>query len=145
MIAQLDNYLSATQLGVTVASLGLGWIGEPAFAGLVGAVIGLPGWWSHTTSHALSATVRARTHLAVVMDQGRPIGLITMEDILEEIVGRIEDEYPRQPKVFLKDALAGGGVALDLAVQTPEVRCRRHGVPPRSSRANCSAARMSPK
>ncbi|HEY0591264.1 MAG TPA: CNNM domain-containing protein, partial [Thermoanaerobaculia bacterium] len=31
----LDAYLSATQLGITLASLALGWIGEPAFAGLI--------------------------------------------------------------------------------------------------------------
>ena len=29
---QLDAYLSACQLGITLSSLGLGWIGEPAFA-----------------------------------------------------------------------------------------------------------------
>ncbi|GAA0705320.1 hemolysin family protein [Dokdonella soli] len=31
----LDAYLSACQLGITLASLALGWIGEPAFAGLL--------------------------------------------------------------------------------------------------------------
>jgi CBS domain containing-hemolysin-like protein len=31
----LDAYLSACQLGITLASLGLGWIGEPAFAHLM--------------------------------------------------------------------------------------------------------------
>src|SRR5687768_18545873 len=31
----LDAYLSATQLGITLASLALGWIGEPAFAHLI--------------------------------------------------------------------------------------------------------------
>lgn len=32
----LDAYLSACQLGITLASLALGWIGEPAFARLIG-------------------------------------------------------------------------------------------------------------
>lgn len=32
---RLDAYLSACQLGITLASLGLGWVGEPAFAHLM--------------------------------------------------------------------------------------------------------------
>ncbi|HCU23504.1 MAG TPA: hypothetical protein DF383_00690 [Deltaproteobacteria bacterium] len=35
IVLNLNAYLSATQLGVTLASLGLGWIGEPAFAALL--------------------------------------------------------------------------------------------------------------
>src|SRR2546427_8252587 len=35
---RLDAFLSATQLGVTLTSLGLGWIGEPAFAHLLAPV-----------------------------------------------------------------------------------------------------------
>jgi CBS domain containing-hemolysin-like protein len=40
---QLDAYLSACQLGITLASLGLGWIGEPAFATLLHPLFALFG------------------------------------------------------------------------------------------------------
>ena len=35
MLRHLDAYLSASQLGITLASLALGWVGEPAFAWVV--------------------------------------------------------------------------------------------------------------
>lgn len=35
IIRHLDPYLSATQLGITLASLGLGWVGEPAMESLL--------------------------------------------------------------------------------------------------------------
>ena len=320
MVLHLDRYLAATQLGITVASLGLGWIGEPAFAGMVEAVIGLPGWWSPAVSHSASIAVafliitflhillgelapkslairraeystlaiaypmlwayrlfylpmvvlngasnlilrligldvshpdvahtehelrillstaqttsgfslnrllmlenifdlghqtvkdamipwsrvlhlsRSATrervmqvlaehrysrwpvldrasgvptgyllmrdivaqsspdadwarlvrplrtvgphdnleaimqllqkdgaNMAVVVEGGRAVGLITLEDILEEIVGRIEDEYPRLPRLFLKEALTAGGVMLELPSETPDEAIR---------------------
>ncbi len=51
---QLDAYLSACQLGITLASLGLGWIGEPAFASLLEPVFIMIGGISSKASHAIS-------------------------------------------------------------------------------------------
>lgn len=38
-IDNLDDYLAVTQLGITIASLGLGWVGEPAVAALIEPVL----------------------------------------------------------------------------------------------------------
>ena len=44
MTKDLDAYLSATQVGITLASLALGWIGEPAFAHLIRPLVSwIPG------------------------------------------------------------------------------------------------------
>ena len=40
IVDNLDASLSATQLGITLASLGLGWVGEPVFADLLEPVMG---------------------------------------------------------------------------------------------------------
>lgn len=38
-VRHIDRYLAACQLGITLASLGLGWLGEPAFAHLIEPVL----------------------------------------------------------------------------------------------------------
>ncbi|MEZ0314095.1 MAG: hemolysin family protein [Myxococcota bacterium] len=54
---RLDVYLSANQLGVTLASLGLGWLGEPAFARLLAPYLSSFGDWSGIASHGLAAAL----------------------------------------------------------------------------------------
>lgn len=51
---QLDTYLSACQLGITLASLALGWIGEPAFASMLTPLFELLQLHSEKTVHLIS-------------------------------------------------------------------------------------------
>jgi putative hemolysin len=54
----LDSNLAATQLGITISSLALGWIGEPALAHQIAPMLGaLPGTIAVATSHAISVAV----------------------------------------------------------------------------------------
>ena len=56
MVRHLDAYLSATQLGITLSSLALGWIGEPAFAWIFGPVIRLFPDVTPAMEHSISLT-----------------------------------------------------------------------------------------
>lgn len=74
VISHLDSYLSATQLGITLASLGLGWIGEPAFASLFTSLFDLTGAWSTAASHsaAVVASFLVITILHVIVGELAP-------------------------------------------------------------------------
>jgi len=45
--------------------------------------------------------IRQRTHMAIVVDEyGSVAGLVTIEDLVEEIVGDIQDEYDREENLY---------------------------------------------
>ena len=71
-------------------------------ADLVRPVVRLPD--TVRVLHALSSMRRDRSHLAIVVDEyGGTAGIVTMEDLVEELVGDINDEYdvvqPERPRV----------------------------------------------
>jgi len=70
----MDAYLSLTQLGITAASLGLGWIGEPAVAALLQPLFVGIGVDSEVTVHSLSFLVAflSITFLHVVLGELAP-------------------------------------------------------------------------
>lgn len=77
IVHNLDSALSATQLGITLASLGLGWVGEPVFASLLHPVME----WVHIKTpemqHRISFAVgfTAITFLHIVLGELAPKSL----------------------------------------------------------------------
>src|SRR5579859_629427 len=57
-IERLDSYIASTQLGITLASLALGWIGEPAVADLFyPLLVYLPAEWRDTIGRGFASIV----------------------------------------------------------------------------------------
>ncbi len=68
MSNQLDTYLSATQLGITLSSLALGWIGEPAVARLIESPLkefGIDGILVHTIAFTIAFTLITLLHVVL--------------------------------------------------------------------------------
>jgi CBS domain containing-hemolysin-like protein len=58
MIGDPTRFFAATQLGNTMASLALGWVGEPAVARLIQPLLaGLPSAWAEAGSHSLAVGI----------------------------------------------------------------------------------------
>ena len=71
----IDLSVSGAQLGITVASLGLGWIGETAIADTIGRLfVQLPGAWASIATHATAIAIAFLliTYLHVVLGEQVP-------------------------------------------------------------------------
>jgi CBS domain containing-hemolysin-like protein len=56
-----------------------------------------------TVDDLLHELQRRKVHLAIVLDEyGGTAGLVTIEDLLEEIVGEIQDEYDEEEPMIVK-------------------------------------------
>ncbi|MBK7834852.1 MAG: HlyC/CorC family transporter [Gemmatimonadetes bacterium] len=86
-LADLDRYISGTQLGITLASLALGWIGEPALAVVVDRMlaqfgIDVPPGMAHTAAGTITAFAII-TFLHIVLGELAPksVALVMPERI----------------------------------------------------------------
>ena len=78
IVRHLDAYIAACQLGITMTSLALGWIGEPALAGLIEPPLeAIVGTFAPAASHAVSTGVAFAliTALHIVLGELAPKGV----------------------------------------------------------------------
>lgn len=84
VINNLNAYLSACQLGITLASLGLGWIGEPAFAKMLMPIFNLfsiPATVIHSISTVLGFSLITGLHIVLGELAPKSISIINTEKI----------------------------------------------------------------
>ncbi len=85
---ELDEALSVTQLGITLASLGLGWVGEPFVAELILPIthdLGLNSAIGHTISFALAFTIITSLHIILGELTPKSMAISATEKILLSI------------------------------------------------------------
>ena len=81
----LDYSLSVTQFGITLASLGLGWVGEPAIAALILPVTraaGLPDEVGHTAALAVAFTIITSLHIVLGELTPKSMAIANVEHIM---------------------------------------------------------------
>jgi CBS domain containing-hemolysin-like protein len=78
-----------------------------------------------TLSNALEQMIRENAHIACVTGPGGTIvGLLTLEDVMEELVGNIGDEYDRLPTHLHALAwgwIVGGGATMQQLAKTVDI------------------------
>lgn len=84
-VDHLDSYIAACQLGITIASLALGWIGEPALAGLIEPALGAVG--GHAVGFAVAFALITALHVIAGELAPKGIALQYAEGVSLIIVG----------------------------------------------------------
>lgn len=96
VIHNLDAYLSACQLGITLASLGLGWLGEPAVAHLLHPVFryfGLPEALVGTVSFIVAFSVITFLHIVLGELAPKTFAIQKTEGVAMAVAGPIQLFY----------------------------------------------------
>ena len=124
---RLNEYLSATQLGVTLSSLALGWLGEPALAQLLReplSLVGLSGAVVHAIAATLAFAIISMLHIVLGELVPKSLAIIQPEQVsrltaapmtaffyatypLLVLFTRLSDLILRSAGVSSKDEVAG--------------------------------------
>ena len=117
VVSQLTAYLSACQLGITGASLGLGWVGEGAFARIFEPLFRALGPNAAAAAHAVALTLAFTliTVLHIVLGEQAPKALsIRYPEATALVVARPLDWFFRlfYPAIWALNAMANGTLKL---------------------------------
>src|SRR6185369_4324820 len=94
LLQNLNAYLSACQLGITLASLALGWIGEPAIARLLESPLsGLSGTLRHGIAFAIGFSIITSLHIVLGEQAPKSMGLAMAERVALAIALPLEIFY----------------------------------------------------
>lgn len=83
LLSNLNAYLSAAQLGITLASLGLGWLGEPVVAAILERSLGnvIPPTWLHFISFFIAFAIVTTLHIVIGEQAPKLFGLQLAEKV----------------------------------------------------------------
>lgn len=114
----LDNIVGVLYAKDLLASIEQGPLGERRVSEVLHPPMFVPG--TKRVAELLREFQKARLHLAIVVDEyGGTSGLVTIEDLLEEIVGEIRDEYDTEPPLYEPDGR--GGYVVDAKMSISEM------------------------
>lgn len=114
-VRHLDAYLSATQLGITLASLGLGYIGEPAFAHLLEPLLAgrVSQSAQHTIAFAVAFTIITALHIVIGELAPKSLAIQKAEATVLAVVYPLDFFYRLfKLPIFLLNSLAGAVLRL---------------------------------
>lgn len=83
LLNNLNAYLSASQLGITLASLALGWLGEPVVAAILENTLGnvIPEAWLHIISFIIAFAIVTTLHIVLGEQAPKLFGLQLAEKV----------------------------------------------------------------
>ncbi len=121
MTVKLDTYLSATQLGVTITSLGLGWLGDPTFKRIFDNLLGnftLPRQVSTILSFVISFVILTAIQVIIGELVPKNIAITKTEQLGLKLARPLNSWYKvMYPLIFILNKTANG-ISKGLGFQT---------------------------